>query len=68
MCTKLSSKLEKSFISVEKHCFNNSSVISLISLIFYLTFDKQLTKIQKFKSGLPDPKLEFGRIQFRVLF
>ena len=42
---------------MKNHFFINSSVKSLTSFTFHLTFDKQLSKIQKVLSGLPNPKL-----------
>ena len=47
LCAKLKIKVKKAFISLKKHSFINSSVKSLVSFTFYLTFDKQYTKIQK---------------------
>ena len=50
--SKTLKKVEKTFISVKKDCFINSSVKLLISFTFHLFFDKQLSKIQKVLSGL----------------
>ena len=56
-------KVDKVFISVKKKIIH-SNLNSLTSFTFHLTFDKQLSKIQKVVSQIEN--FGFGRI--RILF